>query len=87
MNENKKMVSFINLRRVEPMMDWNDIKLGETYHLPPLVYNKRMDFVVVEKKEDSMKIRKIGDEYPQTMFRTDITTRFVVKKQVLHGSN
>ena len=87
MNENKKMVSFINLRRVEPMMDWNDIKLGETYHLPPLVYNKRMDFVVVEKMEDSMKIRKIGDEYPQTMFRTDITTRFVVKKQVLHGSN
>ena len=46
-----------------------------------------MDFVVVEKRENSMKVRKIGDEYPQTMFRTDITTRFIVKKQVLHGNN
>lgn len=87
MNDIKKMASFINLRRIEPMMDWNDIKQGEIYHLPPLVYNKRMDFVVVEKRENSMKVRKIGDEYPQTMFRTDITTRFIVKKQVLHGNN
>lgn len=84
MNDKKKMVSFINLRKINPMMDWNDIKEGEEYHLPPLVYNKRMDFVVVEKKENSMRIRKHGDNYSQTIFRTDITTRFIVKKRKLH---
>lgn len=66
------------------MMDWDDIKIGETYHLPPLVYNKRMDFVVVEKKENSMRIKKIGEGYSQTLFRTDITTKFIVKKWELH---
>ena len=87
MIEAKKMVSFINLRKIAPMMKWEDIKEGESYHLPPLVYNKRMDFIVVEKKDNSMKIKKLGDEYPQTMFRTDITTRFIIKKQKIHGNN
>jgi hypothetical protein len=82
----KKMQSFINLRKVNSMMDWDDIKVGETYHLPPLVYNKRMDFVVVEKKENSMRVKKIGEGHSQTMFRTDITTKFIVKKWELHGS-
>ena len=87
MIEGKKMTSFINLRKIAPMMNWEDIKEGESYHLPPLIYNKRMDFVVVEKKENSMRVRKNGDEYCQTMFRTDITARFIVKKQKMYGKN
>lgn len=67
-------------------MDWDDIKVGETYHMPPLIYNKRMDFLVKDKHEDSMKIIKNGDKFVQTIFRTDITTRFIVKKIELHGT-
>lgn len=85
MIEKRKMVSFIELRKIEPMMNWEDIKEGESYHLPPLIYNKRTDFVVVEKKENTMRIKRDGDDYCQTMFRTDITTRFIVKKRKLHG--
>lgn len=82
----KKMVSLINLKQVPPMMDWEDIKVGEWYHLPPLIFNNRIDFRVVRKEANEIKIVKRGDEYQQTMFRTDITTRFIVKKIELHGT-
>lgn len=86
MIDKKRVVSFIGLKKIEPMMKWEDIKEGESYHLPPLVFNKRADFTVVEKKENSMRVKKKGDDYCQTMFKTDITTRFIVKKQKLHGN-
>lgn len=85
MIDKKKIVSFIKLRQVNPMMNWEDIKEGEVYHLPPLVYNKRMDFTVVEKRENSLKIKKAGDNYCQTLFKTDITSRFITKKQLING--
>jgi hypothetical protein len=89
MEEKKKMLSFINLRTVPPMMNWDDIKIGEEYHLPPLIYNKRMDFVVVEKTDNLLKIikKQNGEDYKQTMFRTDVTARFITKKINLHGYN
>jgi hypothetical protein len=82
----KKMVSLLSLKQVPPMMNWEDIKVGEWYHLPPLIFNKRMDFRVVRKEANIIKIVKLGDDYQQTMFRTDITTRFIVKKIELHGT-
>ena len=80
-----KLVSFVKLRKINPLTEWDDIKEGEIYHIPPLVYNKRMDFIVKEKKLNSMKIVRLGYEYQQTMFRTDITSRFIIKKRELHG--
>lgn len=88
MIDEKRIVSFINLRKVSPLMNWDDIKVGEEYHIPPLVYNKRMDFIVKEKTDNLIKIikRQKGEDYQQTMFRTDITARFIVKKWNLNGS-
>ena len=85
-DDKKKWFSLLSLKQVPPMMNWEDIKVGEWYHLPPLVFNKRMDFRVVRKEPNEIKIIKQGDEYQQTMFRTDITTRFIVKKIELHGT-
>lgn len=80
-----KLISFVKLRKINPLTEWDNIKEGEIYHIPPLVYNKRMDFIVKEKKLNSMKIVRLGYEYQQTMFRTDITSRFIIKKRELHG--
>ena len=87
MIDTKKFANFIKLKNVNPLMNWEDIKEGETYHIPPLIYNKRMDFVVVEKKKESMRIRKLNDTYTQILFKTDITTRFITKKQNIYGSS
>ena len=75
-----KASCFVKLREVGRIMPWEDIKVGEIYHLPPLIYNKRCDFIVLEKNDDKMRIRRLQDEYPQHMFRTDVTSNFVVKK-------
>lgn len=82
----RKIANFFDLRNVPAMMDWNKIMIGEEYHVPPLIFNKRFDFLVIDKTENSIRIRKIGDSYTQTMFKTDITTRFIVKKQKIHGT-
>ena len=87
MIDKTKMLSFMKLREVKPLTDWENIKVGEIYHVPPLIYNKRMDFIVKDKQRDSIKIIKLGDNYSQTMFRTDITSRFISKKLELHGRN
>lgn len=80
-----KTIRFFNLKKVPQMMDWDDIKVGERYHLPPLVYNGRFDFVVKEKDDRRMRILKDGETYPQIMFKSDINARFITKKIELNG--
>jgi len=86
MNNADKMANFVKLRGFETMTDWDDIKEGETYHMPPLIFNKRMDFLVLEKKPNSIRIKKHDTGYSQIVFRTDITTKFIVKKWDLNGT-
>lgn len=81
-----KVASLMKLREVGRITPWEDILVGREYHLPPLVYNKRMDFIVVEKTENTIRIRKIGDDYCQTMFKGDATSNFIVKKFYCNGS-
>ena len=75
-----KASCFVKLKEVGRIMPWENIKVGEVYHLPPLIYNKRCDFIVLEKFDDKIKIRRLQDEYPQHMFKTDVTSNFIVKK-------
>lgn len=76
----QKMSLLLKLKEIDKITKWEDIQVGKEYHLPPLIYNKRMDFVVVEKTDNTIKIRKIGDNYCQTMFKSDATSNFIVKK-------
>ena len=76
----KKLLLFLKLRDVGKITDWEDIKVGGIYHLPPLVYNDRMDFKVIEKTDNTIRIKKLGSSFPQTMFKTDFTSNFIVKK-------
>ena len=76
----KKPDAFMKLRAVKRLTEWEDLKLGCVYHYPPLIYNGRCDFVIVEKTENTARIRKIGQDFCQTIFRSDITSNFIVKK-------
>ena len=76
----KRVASLLELRKVGRLMKWEDIKVGEIYHMPPLVYNGRFDFIVLSKDIDIMRVKRPDKEFPQTMFKTDITSNFIVKK-------
>ena len=76
----KKVTSLLELRKVGRIMKWEDIEVGEIYHMPPLIYNGRFDFIVLSKQLDTIRVKRYDKEYPQTMFKTDITSNFIVKK-------
>jgi len=76
----KRVSSLLELKKVGRITKWEDIKVGEIYHMPPLIYNERFDFIVLSKNFDIMRIKRPDREYPQTMFKTDITSNFIVKK-------
>ena len=76
----KRVSSLLELRKVGRITKWEDIKVGEIYHMPPLIYNDRFDFIVLSKDIDVMRVKRYDKEYPLTMFKTDITSNFIVKK-------
>ena len=80
LDSRKKITLFFKLKEIGKITNWDDIKVGGIYHLPPLIYNNRMDFKVVEKTDNTIRIRRLGDDYSQTMFKTDVTSNFIVKR-------
>jgi len=76
----KKLELLLGLKVVKRITSWDDIKIGGIYHMPPLVYNDRLDFEVIDKTENTLIIRKVGDGHNQRLFKTDITSNFIVKK-------
>ena len=80
LTHNEKVSLFFKLREIKRITPWEDIKIGEVYHMPPLIYNKRLDFVVIEKNDMSIRVKKLPDGFPQTMYKSDMTSNFIVKK-------
>lgn len=79
-------IALLDLRSVGRITQWEDIKEYETYHLPPLIYNKRMDIFIWEKTNTLIRYSTGKSTYKQTMFRSDVTARFITKKQFIpHG--
>jgi hypothetical protein len=76
----KRIVRLLELRKVGRLMKWEDIEVGEIYHMPPLIYNGRFDFIVLSKQLDTIKVKRCDKDFPQTIFKTDITSNFIVKK-------
>ena len=79
-----KFNCFIKLKQISRITPWEDIKIGEIYHIPPLIYNDRIDFIVLSKDKDVMRIKRLQDTYSQTMYRSDMTSNFIVKKWCLN---
>lgn len=79
-----KFERFLELKKIDRQTPWEDIKIGEIYHIPPLVYNDRMDFIVLSKDKDTIRIKKLQESYPQLMYRSDMTSNFIVKKWCLN---
>lgn len=81
MDRNQKIVVLTKLKTIRPLTEWDDIEEKGIYHIPPLVYNKRRDFQVIQKiDKDTMRVRYVGKETLSTIYRTDITSNFIVKR-------
>ena len=45
-----KIVNFFKLKSVFKVSKWDDLKEGETYHVPPLLVLDRFDFNLIENE-------------------------------------
>ena len=73
------------LMGIEPITSWEDLKVGEVYHLPNLLIQKRADFVINEKKTSYINgmIKEEGSGWkPHSLFKNEVRTKFLVKKWV-----
>lgn len=72
-----------SLRGLGELYPWEDIKVGDTFHIPPLLLHGRREFVVEYKlpKYLNGKIREEGGFWRSTCLYIDEVSRlFLVKK-------
>ena len=79
----KKLEAFKEMAKgLPPITPWNEIEVGETYHLPPLCVVTRKELTVKEINGDEMKYAKEGDKKDaedHIMHRTSLMAKFIVK--------
>ena len=73
------------MRKIPPLTDFKDIKVGETYHIPPTIIYGRRDFKVMEKSPTTitgiMTNLEDGTTQKSTLYESELSMRFIVKKQ------
>ena len=79
-NLKERITSFFKLKKVV-VSNWDELKVGEIYHVPPLLVTKRFDFMLMEKQPKLIRIKKIGSSYIETIYRTDIISNFIVSNK------
>ena len=71
------------LAKIEPITPWEDIKIGEVYHIPNIMCYNRADFIVSEKTRNYINgmIREEGGNWKNySLFKAETRTKFLVKK-------
>ena len=69
------------LERVRSLTPWEDIKVGQIYHIAPLVTLERRNIKVISKTDDEITYQKLGTTVPteSKMHKTSIFARLLVK--------
>jgi hypothetical protein len=82
--DKQKYYDYYRLIKVGRLMDFDDIKEGETYHIPPTILYDRRDFKANRVNADSVNglMSEGGGPWVQTtIYRGELCARFMVKKQ------
>lgn len=79
-----------DLKSLKTITRWEDIEVGSKYHMPPLSYNRRFDFIVVSKNRDYLTYKKLSDvdnffSNYYVIYKNDVKSKFIVKLK--YGNN
>lgn len=78
----RKYYDYYRLLKHEPITKFEDIKVGETYHIPPLISFDRRDIIVEQKDYNKISGKVREDNGPWkygSFYRTEIAMRYIVK--------
>lgn len=69
---------------VKGMIEWDDIQVGQVYHLPRLFREKRKDILIVTKTQYMITYRDINSQYAYSeyLYKSNGKYRFLVQHKV-----
>lgn len=71
-------------KNIKPILKWEDVKVGETYHLPPLLLLPRRDIEVLLKTDKEIEVKQLTSTTASKLTkidRTSVYARILVKKR------
>lgn len=72
------------LRKMTPLIKWDEIEVNTVYHLPQLPGEERNDIIVTRKDSASLTYREIGgaNYVYHTIYPESVISRFLVKNKI-----
>lgn len=68
---------------LRPVTPWEEVKVNDVYHIPPIASLKRREVTILTKNDDSATYSKNGEPTSgeATMHKTSVFAKFLVKKK------
>jgi hypothetical protein len=72
-----RVLAFFN--KAKGIMDWENIKEGNKYHIPPIAGSKRKNILVTYKDSYKLKYVELNSDtvYSALMYKSDPCTKFL----------
>ena len=73
---------YYRMSKIKPLTDYEDIKVGGVYHIPPSIIYDRREVIVESKDFNSIrcKVKNSNGEWSdETMYRSELSMRFLVE--------
>lgn len=76
------------LEQFKPMLNYDDIKVGDVLHIPPLGIYERCDHIVISKFPNYLITERVigNDKHRSSLFKTEIQYRFAIKLQNINDN-
>lgn len=76
------------LKKVKGFSSWDDIKVNQVYHLPPLLDgDKRRDILITAKSQYNMSYKVLNDNCSyqiNTFYPSSLEVKFLVPHKIMH---
>ena len=79
-------VNYTQWKLIKPTMEWDNIKVGQVYHVPPVNGEKRMDVMVITKSQYMINVRVLkGPSVGSTIsfYPESLRTRFFIENKIV----
>ena len=83
----KKYYDYYRLKKHKPIMTYDDIEIGTTYHIPPTILYDRRDFICETKdayRATGKMLSSDGIWRQATIYPSEISVIFLVKKRTIN---
>jgi hypothetical protein len=78
--------NYDRMTKIDPITKFEDIEVGATYHIAPLIIYDRRDIIVERKDWNTISgtvIHSDGTRTHTTLYKTELSMRYLVRKHTI----